>query len=392
MLSRTNLITGAAFLFIIVMMTTMVSLAISGMRDIQQQLDQVVSVNAEKLRQVAIMRQSNRERIIGLQFMLILDDPFEIDEIAMQHMGYANHFIAARKKLYEMASSKSETEALDRIRAASMLAAPINDRIRDLVLNEEQGQAKNLMIEKLSPAQDGIYLEFAKLAEIYENQAELSNGTARQQYDLVYSRIIAILTLVVGFCVIIAYKIIQHISRKERALMEHTDQLERLVSERTAELSQEAGERIRAEGIARQESKRLAVTLASIGDGVITIKPDSTIEYMNRAAEQLTHLNCEQVVGQPVDTVLHLVDRKSGDEKSLRSIQPVMQSRMRTSGDGILSRSNGELVDIQQTVAGITDEEGRTHGSVIVLRDVSEARALAQRLTHQATHDPLPAW
>ena len=388
-LSRTNLITGAAFLIIIIMMATMVSLAISGMHEIQQKLDQVVSVNAEKLRQIAIMRQSNRERIIGLQYMLILDDPFEIDEIAMQHMGHANHFIAARKKLYEMASSKAETDALERIRVASMLAAPINDNIRDLVLDEEQTQAKVLMIEKLSPAQDRIYAEFTDLAEIYENQAELSNGTARQQYDLVFSRIIAILIVVTGFCAVIAYTIIQHISRKERALMEHTDQLENLVTERTAELSQEVGERVRAETIARQEGKRLAVTLASIGDGVITIRPDSTIEYMNRAAEQLTQLIYEQVVGQPVDSLLHLVDRNSGDEKSVGPMSPDIPSRMRTSGDGVLILSNGEQIDIQQTVADITDEEGITHGSVIVLRDISEARALAQRLTHQATHDPL---
>ena len=388
-LNRTNLITGTAFLIIIAMMTTMVSLAISGMHEIQQKLDQVVSVNAEKLRQIAIMRRSNRERIIDLQYMLLLEDPFEIDEIAMQHMGHANHFIAARKKLHEMASSQAETEALERIRAASMLAAPLNDRIRDLVLDEEQKQAKELMIEELSPAQDRIYAEFAKLAEIYEYQAELSNGTARQQNDLVYNRIIAILVVVIGFCVIIAYKIIQHISRKELALTKHTDQLEKLVNERTAALSQEVGERIRAEGIARQESKRLAVTLASIGDGVITIKPDSTIEYMNRAAEQLTQLNCEQVMGQPVDKVLLLLDRISGNEKSIGTIPPDKQSRMESSGDGILILNNGEQLDIQQTVADITDEEGTTHGSVIVLRDVSEARALAQRLTHQATHDPL---
>lgn len=39
--------------------------------------------------------------------MLLLDDVFEIDAIAMEHMRYANKFIGARRKLYEVAEMQS---------------------------------------------------------------------------------------------------------------------------------------------------------------------------------------------------------------------------------------------------------------------------------------------
>ena len=383
------MVTSAGFLIVIAMMTAMTGLAISGMHSIQQQLDQVVSVNAEKLRQVAIMRRSNRERIIGLQLMLLLEDPFEIDEVAMQHMGHANHFIAARAKLYDMATSKAEVEALDRIRTASMQASPINDLIRDMAIDEEQEQATSLMLEKLSPAQDQIYAEFSTLAEIYESEAKRSNGSAEEQYEQLFQRMILMLGFVVSLCVLIAYKITRRISSTERALVKHTDELEQLVEDRTADISQEITERERAEYTARKESERLAVTLASIGDGVVTIRPDSTIEYMNPAAEQLTQYEHQHVIGRPVEEVLHLVDRETGLEKNLFTETTVGNSTDEELGDGALKRGDGSLLDIQQTVAEITDSEGVTYGSVVVLRDVSEARALALRLAHEATHDPL---
>ncbi len=353
----------------------MATMAMSGMRSIQRQLDNVVSINAEKLRQVAVMRRSNRDRIIGLQFMLILEDPFEIDEIAMEHMGHANRFIAARKTLYEMATSTAESDALDQIRITSMVAAPINDRIRDLVLDEQQEEAKELMIAKLLSAQNDIYSQFEILAQIYKDEAKRSIEKAQRKYDAVYGQTIIILIAVVGLCIFIAIQIIRRINRSETSLVKHMDKLERTVEDRTIEL--------------KQESKRLAVTLASIGDGVITINNDGAIQYMNPTAEALTQLTHEQVSGKPVDTVLRSINQETGDECPLLATGTSKSTDSGRPSDRLMLRANGDLLDIHKTVADITDDNGQTHGKVVVLRDVSKARALERRLAHEATHDPL---
>ncbi len=375
MFSRTNLMTTTGFLVVIAMMTTMATLAMSGMRSIQDELDQVVKINAEKLQHLATMRRSNRERIIGLQLMLILEDPFDIDEVVMQHMGHANHFIAARQALFEMAGSPDEVKTLQNIRRASMIAAPINDEIRDLVLDDNQVDAKALMIERLSPVQDRIYREFEVLAEIYKLQANHSIQTAEQNYVNVYQRTMIILAIVVGLCILIAMQVIRRINSSERSLVAHMDKLEQIVEERTAEL--------------KQESKSLAVTLASIGDGVVTINSDSTVRYLNPAAEKLTQLRQENIVGKPVDAILRSIDPQSGQDCPLLAQDSGNLVNLQLSGKGNIRRANGELLDIHETVAEITDDEGKSYGTVVVLRDVSEARALERRLAHEATHDPL---
>jgi len=388
---KTNVRVILAFLIVILAMSSMVALAASGMNALHLQLNEVVQVNAEKLRQVAIMRRSNRERFIGLQHMLLLDDPFEIDEVAMQHMGHANHFIAARSKLFEMAHSGQELDALQRVRETSMMAAPLNEKIRELVIDERQSEARKIMLERLAPAQDAIYRELQTLASHYETQAQVSNRLAKAQYQVKSRWMLALLALVSVLCLVIAIHVTRRISRTEKALRQHRDELEGLVEERTTELVNEVSERKSAEQRARQESERLSVTLASIGDGVVTITPDDAVEFINPAAERLTGLPRAEVEGKPIADVLHLFDRDSGATQPLygNGAPECARGGAGRTTDGALLRPDGALVDIQQTTANITDANGQSYGSVVVLRDVSEARALAVRLAHEATHDAL---
>lgn len=389
MFSKTNLMTSIAFVIVIALMTVMMSVAISGMNGIQTQFDHVVKINVEKLRQIDIMRRTNRERVIGLQLSLILDDPFEIDEMAMRHMSYANQFIAARISLNEMAILPAEIESLEKIRLASMIAAPINDRVRDLVLNERQEEAKTLMIDQLIPVQDNLYEEFEVLAELYEKESERLSLMAHEEKHVVFRRMIIMLGLVVSICLLIALKITRVVSESERALVKYSDELERLVDARTNELSREIEERKHTERWAQEKSERLSVTLASIGDGVVTIKPDNTVDYMNPAAQRLTQINTAECIGHSIGKVLQFVDPESDDEKPALTSISYENHHTTSTDDRVLRCSNGKLLDIQQTVASITDSDGTTYGSVIVLRDVSEARALERRLAHQASHDPL---
>jgi diguanylate cyclase (GGDEF)-like protein len=55
--------------------------------------------------------------------------------------------------------------------------------------------------------------------------------------------------------------------------------------------------------------------------------------------------------------------------------------------NSVLIRRDGFEIPIEDSVAPIHDHEGRVRGAVIVLRDVSAARAMARQMTHSAQHD-----
>jgi signal transduction histidine kinase len=110
-----------------------------------------------------------------------------------------------------------------------------------------------------------------------------------------------------------------------------------------------------------REKGRAAVTLQSIGDGVISTDPEDRVLIINRVAERITGWSQAEATGRPIGEVFHpegnvLVDR-----------------------DGV-----GRTIEAGKSP--VLDEKGCSVGTVIVFRDVTEkvrveaAMANAQKL------------
>ncbi|MBU1640136.1 MAG: PAS domain S-box protein, partial [Proteobacteria bacterium] len=61
------------------------------------------------------------------------------------------------------------------------------------------------------------------------------------------------------------------------------------------------------------EKEQLAITLRSIGDGVITTDDQGCVVLVNRVAEKLTGWSQSEAEGRPLSEILSLVNRKSGE-------------------------------------------------------------------------------
>jgi ammonium transporter, Amt family len=152
-------------------------------------------------------------------------------------------------------------------------------------------------------------------------------------------------------------------------------------------------ERRRIEQQLFQEKMLAQVTLASIGDGVITTGPDGRIRYLNPVAEQLTGWAEHQAAGRPLEEVYQLFDEQTGEPRGnpvialLRRYRHALKDR--DGNASLLRRRDGSEVHIQDAVAPIRDAEGRIIGAVLTFRDVTVNRRLARELSHQAAHDML---
>lgn len=135
------------------------------------------------------------------------------------------------------------------------------------------------------------------------------------------------------------------------------------------------------------EKERARVTLDSVGEGVLVVDADGRMTYLNAAAERLTGCSPAVAVGRPIESVLpllHDVDPSAGNP-----LRAALSGAGPTPVSGLLPVPGDAPRTLEGTVASIRARDGRTAGAVAVLRDVSEARRLQQRLTYQATHDQL---
>lgn len=131
-------------------------------------------------------------------------------------------------------------------------------------------------------------------------------------------------------------------------------------------------------------------TLDSIADAVISTNLSGDIRYLNRAAEEATGWSLHEALGRPLTEVLQIVNALSGLPTANPVLQAVTENRtVALEADSVLLRRNGSLLAVEDSTAPIHDHDGVLIGAVIVLRDVSESRAAAQRMSHLAQHDAL---
>ena len=140
-----------------------------------------------------------------------------------------------------------------------------------------------------------------------------------------------------------------------------------------------------------REKELAQVTLASIGDGVITTDINGTVEYLNPVAEQLTGWMCRDAIDKKLAEVLYVVDESTR--------QPVPDTLARCLRDGtsislsghnlLIHRSHEREYSIEVTASPIRDREQEIIGFILVFHDVTELRGMARQMTYLATHDAL---
>ncbi|MBN2342237.1 MAG: PAS domain S-box protein [Deltaproteobacteria bacterium] len=139
-----------------------------------------------------------------------------------------------------------------------------------------------------------------------------------------------------------------------------------------------------------EEKERLATTLRSIGDGVITTDTNGAIRIMNRVAEQLTGWTLEEAQGKPlasVFTIIHELSRNSR-ENPVQKVLTEGKVVELTNHTVLVSRDGHERI-VSESAAPILDNNGRTIGVVLVFRDVTEKRRMADAIQKTAKLESL---
>lgn len=172
-----------------------------------------------------------------------------------------------------------------------------------------------------------------------------------------------------------------HLSRKKDSLVSRFVE----VNQRLVNLQEEVKRRLFAEKSARDQEQLTRITLASIGDGVITTDVDSNISYMNGIAETLTGWALEEAQGRPLDEVFHVIDEITGEPLG-NPAREVLSRRevMRLGSRNVLIGKGGGRAPIDDSVAPISDSDGQLLGTVLVFHEISERRRMEQELEAQA--------
>ena len=134
------------------------------------------------------------------------------------------------------------------------------------------------------------------------------------------------------------------------------------------------------------ERGRLDALLESSGDGIMVLRPDLSIERLNRALASLTGWTAEEAVGRQHDTVI-VWARQNSDMTLNHAMEQGWPSRDsgvwtgRTAAtsrtlyaEGELRRRNGSVVSVGITYAPLLARNGRLINIICTVRDITRFR------------------
>ncbi len=145
-------------------------------------------------------------------------------------------------------------------------------------------------------------------------------------------------------------------------------------------------DRAAAVGKLQEEGAKDRALMESIGDGVFAVDRTWHITFWNRAAEHISGMTQEEVVGRQLNDVLKFERMEDGTENISFIEEAMRKGTSQTMGSHTqLIAKDGRKVPLEDSAAPIIDQKtGLTTGAVIVFRDVSneyELEAHKQQLS-----------
>jgi PAS domain S-box-containing protein len=140
------------------------------------------------------------------------------------------------------------------------------------------------------------------------------------------------------------------------------------------------GLRFREEAL-RESAMRWAVTLGSIGDGVIASDTDGRVTFLNPMAEVLTGWSQAEAAGKPVKEVFRVVNeytRAVVEDPVSKALQTGLVVGL--ANHTVLLRKDGGELPIDDSGAPICGSDGRAIGVVLIFRDITERKQAEEAL------------
>lgn len=140
----------------------------------------------------------------------------------------------------------------------------------------------------------------------------------------------------------------------------------------------------------QEQEQRLITILQSIGEAVVVSDRESHVTFINPVAEELTHWNALEAVGEKIATIVPVLNDATllpathPADNALKSLSTVVVP------ENILLETKGHSrIPIALTSAPLTDRKGKAMGVVTAFRNMTDHKQARELLIRNAFYDSL---
>ena len=283
------------------------------------------------------------------------------------------------KELRQLTSISAAPKHLDAL--APLIDAKLAELSHLIELRRNQDAAAAIALVRSGDGKrlmDSIRTEMRSFIQIEEG------ALARQEaeFQSIMRKLFTIIVIASLFMLLFALLFAYFIYRESQQRLKNLVHLE---TQHLLEVQQETNKQLAQVNVNLQVSEgKLAITLNSIGDGVMATDADGHVTLLNPLAEKLTGWTQAEAAGRPAEEIFHTIDEETRQPGTI----PVKETLAHGTVHGlanhtILIARDGSECAIADSCAPIRDHDGQVVGAVLVFRDVTREYAAQRALRDQ---------
>ena len=140
--------------------------------------------------------------------------------------------------------------------------------------------------------------------------------------------------------------------------------------------------------LTRRREARIAHILQTITEAIITTDETGIIEDFNPAAEKMFGISKQTAVGEPIDILMKVDERKAHQESILRYLQTGQSAILGELREAEATRADGTHFPVEITISEIEEGEGQRM-FLGVMRDITDRKRQLEQIEFLAHHDAL---
>mgnify|MGYP001601943797 FL=1 len=200
-----------------------------------------------------------------------------------------------------------------------------------------------------------------------------------EAFDAALRRLLFLIVTATLLALLGALAVAWWVHQRSRQRLARTTHLE---TEQSLDIQEAANAELQQVNVTLAErEERLEVTLASIGDAVMTTDASACVTGLNPVAERLTCWRAAQAAGRPVAVVFQIINKETRQPATIPVAETLAHGTVHgLANHTVLIARDGSERDIADSCAPIRDRAGQVIGAVLVFRDVTDEYAVQQAL------------
>lgn len=234
--SRKIIIFGFSLMLFFLILITAVGL--TNVSILKDEINVLVSISNVKTSIISDMRNIARERSLSLYRMILLKDPFDIDEERTHMSLLASNFLKLRERLFNIEMTLEEEKKVNETLEFVYSSTKIQKKLLKIIKTGSFDEAQNFLINTAIPEQNILLKQYDQLIDFQKELSEniKDNAELKYQFTLIILSIFNVFIIFIG--VLVSLYVIKKSTTAEQQLREANETLEARVNDRTNSLYQ----------------------------------------------------------------------------------------------------------------------------------------------------------